>query len=105
DSYITERHSGGCTGYAADLLAVQHQLVAGLRLAVALQHAQTAVNPASVTLAGDWLLTRIAAFAEADVRFVEAGFCRQDAVVDLTAPAWGAGLHPPALEALPHHHF
>ena len=77
----------------------------GCGFAVDLQHAQPAVHLASVALSGDRLLARIAAFAEADVRLVEARFCGQDAIVDLSAPAWDARLDPPALELLLIHLF
>src|SRR6186997_3031157 len=80
-SHISERQSWDGARDAADLLSFQQQLVSLRRFAVDLQNAQLAIHLAAIALPGDRLLARIAAFAEADVRFVETGFCGQDAIV------------------------
>lgn len=98
--HIGERQSWNSAGNAADLLSVEQQLIPGSSLAVDFEHAQPAIHLASIALSRDRLLARIATFAEADVRFVEARFCGQDAIVDLSAPARDARLDPPALELL-----
>ena len=48
----------------------------------------------------DRLLPRVAAFRERDVRLVQAGFRRQDRVVELLAPRRDASLDPHPLELL-----
>src|SRR2546425_2815335 len=100
DSHVGESQTRNCTCDPADRLSVQQQLVSGRGMAFELQHAQPAIHLASVALPGDWLLPRIAALREADVRLVETRFRGEDAVVDLAPPAWDAGLDPPALELL-----
>jgi hypothetical protein len=99
-SHIRERQAWDCARDAADLLSLQQQVISLRGLAVDLQHAQPAVHLAAIALPGDRLLARIAAFAEADVRLVETGFCGQDAIVDLSPPARDARFDPPALELL-----
>src|SRR4029077_14060506 len=85
---------------AAHPLAVEEQFGTRGRVAFHVQHAQLAVHLPAIALTRDWLLARIAAFAEADVRLVEARFGREDLFVDLSAPARNACLDPPALELL-----
>src|SRR6266566_3191919 len=97
-SDIAERHAGDCTRDAADVLAVQLQLVSRCGVSLDVEHAQPSVHLASVALPCDRLLPRVAPLAEADVRLVQAGLRREDALVDLVAPARDARLDPPAFE-------
>src|SRR5579862_4866308 len=63
-----------------------------------LDHPQLAVRVAAVVEPCDRLLSGIAALREGDVRRVEAGFCGEDPLVDLVAPARHACLDPTELE-------
>src|SRR5215208_4024455 len=99
-SDVCERRSAHCACDATDRLTVECQLVAGLDVALDVQDSEAPVDLASVVLAGDWLLSGIAAFREADVRLLETGFRGKDALVELPAPAWDARFDSPALEVL-----
>src|SRR5438876_6622077 len=100
DPNIAEGDAVHCARDPADRLTFVEQLVAWLWGAFDLEHAQAAVHLASMALAGDRLLARIAALREADVRVVQACLGRQDFLVELAAPAGDAGLDTPALELL-----
>src|SRR5207244_2415623 len=80
------------------LLSVEEELVADLGVAFDIQDSESPVHLASVALPGDRLLSRIAPLGEADVRLVEPGFRREDALVDLGSPARDPRLDAPALE-------
>src|SRR2546421_789042 len=97
-SHVPECDLLCCARDPADRFALQLQLVTRCSVAFDFQDSQPAVHLASMALAGDWFLAGVAAFREADVRLVETRFRRQDALVDLAAPAWDAGLDPPVLE-------
>src|SRR5919201_6189427 len=94
-----ERESGHGTRDAADGFVAVENLVTGM-CGLDSEHAQAPVHLAAIVLAGDRLLPRIAPFCETDVRLVEAGFRREDAVVDLRAPARDPGFDPPPLVVL-----
>src|SRR5436309_4113532 len=97
-SHVAQCYAFDCAGDPSDRLAFQLQLVSWLRFAFDVQDPQPAVHLASMPLPGDRFLARIATLREADVRFVETRFRRQDSLVDLATPARDAGLDPPALE-------
>src|SRR6059058_3496781 len=95
---VCKRDTANSARNATDRLAVERQLVARFDVALDVQHTQAAIDLASIVLAGDRFLAGIAALREADVRLLETGFRREDALVELPAPARRAGLDPPAFE-------
>src|ERR671922_827918 len=101
-AHVAECDTTSRTGDASDNLAVleNFRVPLGNRVALDLEHPQAAVHLAAVVLARNRLLARIAPLGEADVRLVETGFGREDAVVDLPTPAGDARLDAPALECL-----
>src|SRR5919197_4934898 len=98
DAYVAERDAVRGARDLSDDLSVERQLVARLRAAVELEDAQATVDLPAVVLPRDRLLARIATLREADVRLVEPRLRGQDRVVELMAPAWDAGLDPPAFD-------
>src|SRR4051794_3428178 len=97
---VSERNTVRGARDAADGLAVECELVACLHATPYVEHAQAPVDLAAVMLSRDGFLAGIAALAEADVRLVETGLGREDAVVELTTPQRDARLDPPALDVV-----
>ena len=85
---------------ADDALAVSDLVCLSCGLAVELEHAERAIHVAPVVEARERLLARVAALREGDGPLVEAGFGREDALVELAAPARRAREDTEALELL-----
>src|SRR4051794_2764740 len=81
-AYVGKSDAVRGAGDAPNGLLVEHELVAGRRLALDVEHAQAPVHLAAVVLTSNGLLPRIAALLEVDVRLFEARLSGQHTVVE-----------------------